>query len=1148
MINDMTGKSELHQETMKKIYEASWKFDRGKNGDFLKNLDNKQLPKDLFRQMVGSGMNLKLSANELDSVIGLFENNGMVDGCEFTLIFYRLRYEHRSKVFTERVRTQRRIVERQKAAEEKILQELEVKTHISLLSEFEQADLDSAMKKIINAAVKYDRLMPGAVQLDAFDCEFMIPSVFREQMKLVFNVSLSMAELSAFIINFNRDNDHGERVNCASFLVSFFRAGFQERTNRLHAVWKEKTRVMEEKKRKELADLREQEMKNSLKVNSVFTEAEKASAIVKLRTAARLYDKTTPGAMSMRAFEVKEMAPHVFKEQLKRIFNLNVTPAEMGALVTVFDIDGDGVITCEEFSKVFINMGFKEREKELKESRARQKRDDERRKKAKEDKQAALENKQALKVSYNYTEEEQQSAMEKLLEAAWKYDKLMPGAPCLDAFDRQYMEPHILQEQLRKAFWMKVTPQELGAIVHMFDTNGSGTIECEKFLKSFSKAGFDERQRRKSQWRIHQKQLNDRRAKLQRQIQLEKDNKIAFNDVDHSYSEADFQSGFGKLTTGAMKYSKSGPGAVGLDAFEANSMPPHVFKEQLKLVFNINVTLPELWAIVDYFDTQKTGEVPCKHFLTQFLRTGIEERIRIRQGWRKEELLKIEKDKIEAEAKEAEKEKKAWEEVDFDFLEPDFDSMMVLFVNLCFNFDRRQLGPAGLSAFEVDSLNPAEFREMLKRTFNIKVTPRELGAMVTYFDTKSKKSVDCAMFLNAIVQTRVSCEEFRGRKNESKKKEELRLHLKEQYQHRVARSMSVDARPWRHNAVLPTESQFAKTATKQVGAAPPATPIEKYRLRLAVARQTGRLDLACKAVWGEDDDADGTVAPDDEDEDGQQEEGEEEGEEKGETAGLEGEEEIVPEEDGEREREEGDEDAADGSEGGDGAKKKKDGDDSGVSKMDFRLSIIPSEVLKLTEITELWLDNNLLSTIPSAFGELRHLNTLSLANNQLEVLPPEVCNLVNMKTLIVRGNKLTSLPNLLLQMRRLMYLDCAHNQISDFPEVLTDMPQLIHLDFCYNRIPSLPSTLQQLQNLAYLNLEGNGIDEKMPPVLLRMPWLEVSGVPLTAAGMDERGSRPYLVTPNEELELTNLLKGRAAASLTTKLRRKRKNAVKKTAY
>ena len=156
-------------------------------------------------------------------------------------------------------------------------------------------------------------------------------------MKLVFNLNLSINELSAFITNFNKDNDHGQNINCAAFLVTFFRAGFHERSNRLHALWREKKRFEDAKRLKELQEIKEQEMKNSLKVSFEFTEQDKAKAILKLRTAARLYDKTTPGAMSMKAFEVKEMMPHVFKEQLKRIFNLQVTPPEMGALMAVFD-------------------------------------------------------------------------------------------------------------------------------------------------------------------------------------------------------------------------------------------------------------------------------------------------------------------------------------------------------------------------------------------------------------------------------------------------------------------------------------------------------------------------------------------------------------------------------------------------------------------------------------------------------------------------------------------------------------------------------------------------------------------------------------------------------------------------------------------
>jgi hypothetical protein len=82
-------------------------------------------------------------------------------------------------VFTDRIVQQRRAKETMKFEQKKQLEEQEVKTHVHLTDSFTTKDLDSAMQKIINAAVKYDRLMPGAVQLDAFDCDFMPPNVFR---------------------------------------------------------------------------------------------------------------------------------------------------------------------------------------------------------------------------------------------------------------------------------------------------------------------------------------------------------------------------------------------------------------------------------------------------------------------------------------------------------------------------------------------------------------------------------------------------------------------------------------------------------------------------------------------------------------------------------------------------------------------------------------------------------------------------------------------------------------------------------------------------------------------------------------------------------------------------------------------------------
>jgi Ca2+-binding EF-hand superfamily protein len=263
------------------------------------------------------------------------------------------------------------------------------------------------------------------------------------------------------------------------------------------------------------------------------------------------------------------------------------------------------------------------------------------------------------------------------------------------------------------------------------------------------------------------------------------------------FAETDFQSAFFKLTLGAIKYDRSLPNAMNLTAFEAVSMPPHIFREQLKLTFNVKVTVPELWALMSYFDKDNTGEINCKKFINQFLRTGYEERNRIKEQWRLMKLAKEETVKQKEVEQKKEKELLAYKECDFDFSENDFNNALYRFVLLCSSIDRRSIGPAGFLAFESESLNPAEFREMLKRTFNFKINSRELGALVQYFDVYSKKTVHCSTFLNTFTQIRAYCEDFKGKPEEQQKLLQYVLTLKESYAIRMARNPSVDARPWR---------------------------------------------------------------------------------------------------------------------------------------------------------------------------------------------------------------------------------------------------------------------------------------------------------------------------------------------------------------
>lgn len=173
----------------------------------------------------------------------------------------------------------------------------------------------------------------------------------------------------------------------------------------------------------------------------------------------------------------------------------------------------------------------------------------------------------------------------------------------------------------------------------------------------------------------------------------------------------------------------------------------------------------------------------------------------MQMGWREEQRLKKERDEQAAIEAEEKKLLRAIREVDYGFTEVEFDIALRKLIFMCHQFDYRQLGPAGWRAFQGATLTPSEFRETLKRTFNVKVTPQELGALVTYFDSSLQGSINCSHFLNNFVQLRVRCENFKGKENESELLDNLHVELKELYKQRVQKKVRAagepEPKPWR---------------------------------------------------------------------------------------------------------------------------------------------------------------------------------------------------------------------------------------------------------------------------------------------------------------------------------------------------------------
>lgn len=320
---------------MNKLIFSAWRFDRETNGNVLKVLESKELDKEFFRHTLKSKMDCRLTNEEFEALFPHFANGNSVNGVDFLLLFYRVRFEYKSKLLTERVMKEKKIREDENARLAKRHEEFEGKNKLKLNHEFTEEEKASALTKLSEAAFRYDRLMPGAIQLNAFDCEYMQPETFKEQLKLVFNMHLTSGELGALVQHLSKDGE--DRVNCAQFLVTFFRMGFRERSTKIKAKRDEVKRITEEKEAKKRAEQEELEKKNAAKVSFNFTKEDEKRVLKKISDAARLYDQSSPSAISMKSFEVAFMPPHIFKEQLKRVFNLDLTPEELGALIMLYD-------------------------------------------------------------------------------------------------------------------------------------------------------------------------------------------------------------------------------------------------------------------------------------------------------------------------------------------------------------------------------------------------------------------------------------------------------------------------------------------------------------------------------------------------------------------------------------------------------------------------------------------------------------------------------------------------------------------------------------------------------------------------------------------------------------------------------------------
>lgn len=156
---------------------------------------------------------------------------------------------------------------------------------------------------------------------------------------------------------------------------------------------------------------------------------------------------------------------------------------------------------------------------------------------------------------------------------------------------------------------------------------------------------------------------------------------------------------------------------------------------------------------------------------------------------------------------------------------------------------------------------------------------------------------------------------------------------------------------------------------------------------------------------------------------------------------------------------------------------------SNTNFIDFyncKLTQIPEEIFKFTNLTHLNLNSNQLSELPEEFSKLINLRKLYLKNNRFNAFPEVVSTFNELTKLDLSQNNIHSIPNKISNLTNLVELELSNNKLSEVPDSISKLEKLTHLWLNNNQISHLPEGISKLKHLILLSISNNNI--------ARLPW------------------------------------------------------------
>ena len=150
---------------------------------------------------------------------------------------------------------------------------------------------------------------------------------------------------------------------------------------------------------------------------------------------------------------------------------------------------------------------------------------------------------------------------------------------------------------------------------------------------------------------------------------------------------------------------------------------------------------------------------------------------------------------------------------------------------------------------------------------------------------------------------------------------------------------------------------------------------------------------------------------------------------------------------------------------------------------DNNLNCLPSSIGELNNLGSIRLGNHTMTEFSFNKGELTS-RVITALKNRLTSVPAEMGKLSNLQSLYLGENQLQELPDSFENLENLETLDLSQNQFSEFPQVILKMSGLRTLCLNHNYLTSFPFEIKNLTELEKVFFGGNSFQiETLPKTL-----------------------------------------------------------------